>query len=125
MVLGLLLVASFMFPIQKANATSAEIQTAEGHNSSNTSYTVSFSSSVTKGDLLVAMQGALTTSTTLGVSDSQGNTWSHATSQCTNACVEIWYATAGSTGSDTVTFTTTASSYLAYGFILEFRGGHR
>jgi len=110
----------------------SEVQTNQAHNTCSTTcttqFTVTFSNQVTKGDLLIVMVGTYTTGVTFTVSDpttagGQGNSWSSAISKCVNDCVQIFYATALSTSSETVTITVSSStSYYTYGFIAEFSG---
>lgn len=63
-----------MLPIQTVEATSAAVQTNANYNTSLTSsFSVNFPSQVTYGDLLVAMAGTTSASTSLSVSDTQLN----------------------------------------------------
>jgi len=104
------------------SAAGSEFQSAQYDKTGSSSFTVSFSGTVSQGDLIVAMAGMASTGTTFGVSDSQGNTWTAETLHCTNDCVQIFYATAGSKSSDTITFTTTKTTVYTYGFIVDFSG---
>jgi hypothetical protein len=73
---------------------------------------VSFDTNVTAGDLIVVAVGALTTSYTPNISDSQGNTYSQA-GTATNSNIpytnHVYYAVASSTGSLTVHHDTASS----------------
>jgi len=113
-------------PAPRVFATNSFVQSSEGHNTiGNTSFTVSFSSSVTSGDILIVMEGTYVAGVTFSIpSDSQGNTWTAAvsTSCGSSDCVGIWYAFASSTGSDTVTLSSPSTSVYTYGFILEVSG---
>ena len=91
------------------------------------SFTMSYTYSVKQGNLLVVMVATYGSGVTLTVSDptgsgGQGNTWHSAISGCTLNCVLVSYAVAKTTGSETVTITTTQSSYYTYAFILEYGG---
>lgn len=127
------IIAAFLFTVflvgmqaPRVSATNNYVQSNEGHNTiGNTSFTLSFSNSVSSGDILIVMEGTYTSGVTFSTpSDSQGNTWSAAVSTyCGSSdCVGIWYAFAKSTGSDTITLSSPSTSVYTYGFILESSG---
>lgn len=76
-----------------------------------TSEPVAYSSGVTAGNLLIAFTRC-TVAGTVGISDSQGNTWKELFLAVTNSTqpVAAWYAFAKSTGANTVTVTNSSSS---------------
>ncbi len=121
----MILLLIVVLPVPAIHATAAEVQSKAGENTPpKTSFTVSFTSSVTQGDLLVAMEGTASTGGTFTApNDTFGGTWKSAVSSCNNDCVQIWYAVAKSTGSnEKVTFHTPFTSITTYGFIAEFSG---
>lgn len=103
-----------------------------------TSFTVQFgggwgtdtpSGGVRQGDLLIAVEAIYSGGISFNTPrDTLGNTWTPdggvgGPGYCSpNDCVEIWHAVASSSGSDTVTFYTQASSAYTYGFVREFVG---
>ncbi len=124
-ILLLFLLTLLIWPM-RASAASSEVQVAYTVNvPPSTTFHKAFGSSVTSGDLLVALVGTYATGVTYSVTDSpQNNLWSPGGSDCTNYCVEVFYAQASSSGSDTVYFTASSdpnSDYI-YGFIAEFSG---
>lgn len=104
--------------------TWAMVQSITGHGSlGGTSFTLRLSQNVMKGDLIVAAVGTYAGSVSLGVSDSQGNSWQVAKRLSTSGdTVEIFYATAKTTSSDTVTITTSSTATYTYGFVIEYTG---
>jgi hypothetical protein len=78
-----------------------------------TSVSAAFSSNVTAGNLIVLAVGWQSSTATASVSDTQGNTYYSAVGPTVTTAIpyatQIFYAVAQSTGSNTVTFTPSAS----------------
>jgi len=85
--------------------------TSSGHVGASTS--LAYGSDVASGNLLVVAVSTFQTST-VSISDSQGNTWQQSGPYSNNGSrdhVSIWYATAKSSGANTVTVTPSASDF--------------
>ena len=99
-----------------------------GSGSATTSVAVAFGSAVTSGDMLIvgATVYDTTTGSTPSISDSLTDSFTLAASQttsCANSCYEyIYYTTAKSSGSDTITFSAGTSSATLTESIMEVSG---
>lgn len=111
--------------------TYAFVQSKDTSGTFGSSQNATYSSSVTTGDLLICLVGAMDTSsftTDPTVSDSQTNTWHKITGIATNASgsfsyATLWYAIAGTTGSNTVTVNQSGSPANGFHFsIYEYSG---
>jgi len=112
LLLVLLLVSLFFIPT--VHSASAVKGTYGSSTTAVTSGSASFSSSVTSGDLIVAAFGTSVSVSSFSISDSRCGAfvnWKQAGSTVTNtASVQIWYCTATSVGTDTVSVSWTTSA---------------
>lgn len=98
--------------------------TGQGFGNSASARSLTFASNVTSGNLIVVAVATFNAgSPTVSISDTQGNTYSQAGSYQTSGSnrISLWYAVAGSTGSNTVSFTPSASVFSGFG-IHEYTG---
>lgn len=95
---------------------------ANGTGHSGTSTSLAYGSNVAAGNLLVVVVSNFSTSTTVSISDTQGNVYAQAGTYSTASGanrVSIWYAMAKASGANTVTATPSSSDFTGLG-VLEY-----
>ena len=114
----------------RSNSPATSITGGTSHVSCNTpSYYQDFSTTVTSGDILV-VGGEVSTpnNSAIAISDTQSNTWHMIVSSISlsglgnQRLTEIWYTTASSTSSDTITLSDTSNSVYFAIWIQEVSG---
>lgn len=100
----------FFCLVARLGATISYVQNAWAYGGSGcSSQTLAYSSNVTAGNLLVTIPGS-NTGPTIGISDSQSNTETQIGTSCPARCIYMFWAIAGSSAADTVTYTLSPSS---------------